>query len=255
MALSDTFDVHHSCLGDACAFGSLDEVVERIEAFLRKTLPKIIGNLRGWNAGKTKRHNEKYMASKLTNELNFNAPDGLFYFHSEDPENESATRTLDWGVYPKPALSVRGYSFGAQDRLYGIEAKRFPTHGTPLEGREREREYVVGDWEAKHMEAKRLSGGIERFKEGQHGVGLERGGMIAFVQRESASHWFAKVNQWIADLIAHPLKSHQAKWTEQDRLVSHSSQGAGIAEYCSTHDRQDGSVIELRHFWLDLTAM
>lgn len=254
MALSDTFDVHHSCLGDASAFGSLDEVVDRIETFLRETLPKIIGNLRGWKAGKPKRHNEKFIASKLSNELNFNAPDGLFHFHSEDPENESATRTLDWGVYPKPALSVCGYSFGAQDRLYGIEAKRFPTHEGSIDAREREREYVVGDWEGKHLDDKRLSGGIERFKEGKHGVDLERGGMIAFVQREPATHWFAEANQWIADLISHPLKSHQAKWTEHDQLVSHPAPGTGVTEYSSAHDRPDGSVVELRHFWLDLTA-
>lgn len=251
MSLAATYDIHHSCQGDASDFASLSEVVDRIEEFLRRTLPTIISEVKGWTPSK-KRRNEKIMAADLSKELNFAGTDELFFFHPEDPENEAATRTIDWGLYPKNRLLVRGYSPGAKTRLYAIEAKRFPTNETSIDGRERE--YVVGDWDGKNLANKNLKGGIERLKEGVHGVGLEQAGMVAFVQRKTASHWLGKVNEWIDELITSPLKSHKAKWADKDRLVEGVAPGVGITEYASSHDRGAGSAIHLTHFWLDLTA-
>lgn len=250
MSLATAQPFQHSCSGDAAAFGSLSEVVDRIEDFLRQTLPAILGKLSGRTNGR--RRNEKIMAADLSKELNFAATDELFYFHSEDPENESATRTLDYGTYPNARLRVQGWMPNAKERLYGIEAKRLPTHSTPMEGREREREYVVGDWEGRHSPAKNLKGGIERFKEGVHGEGLDRAGMVAFIQREDSNHWLQKVNEWIHDLILNPLPSHKAKWEEQDKLIPCPAPGQGVTEFGSTHARANGSLLGLRHFWLDL---
>jgi len=250
MSLANAQPFQQSCSGDAAAFGSLFEVVDRIEEFLRQTLPTILGKLSGRTNGR--RRNEKIMAADLSKELNFAATDELFYFHSEDPENDSATRTLDYGTYPNARLRVQGWTPNAKERLYGIEAKRLPTHSTSMEGREREREYVVGDWEARHSPAKNLKGGIERFKEGVHGEGLGRAGMVDFIQREDSSHWLKKVNEWIQDLILSPLPSHQAKWEEQDKLLPCNDQGPGVTEFSSNHARANGSLIGLRHFWLDL---
>jgi hypothetical protein len=252
MSLAATYDIHHSCQGDASDFASLSEVVDRIEAFLRRTLPVIISEVKGWKPGKTARRNERRMARDLSLELNFAATNEVFHFEAEDLEDESGTRTIDWGLYANARLLVQGCSPGAKERLYAIEAKRFPTNENSIDGRERE--YVVGDWGGKHLANKKLQGGIERLKEGAHGVGLERAGMVAFVQRNTAAHWLGKVNEWIAELIASPLISHKAKWASQDQLAAQSAPGTGVTEYTSAHDRPDGSAIQLRHFWLDLTA-
>lgn len=253
MSLVNAQTFQHSCSGNAAAFGSLSEVVDRIEEFLRRTLPAILGKLSGWANGK--RLNEKFMAADLSKELNFAATDELFYFHSEDPENQSATRTLDYGAYPNARLRVQGWTPNAKERLYGIEAKRLPTHSTPMEGRQREREYVVGDWEDRNSPTKNLKGGIERFKEGVHGEGLDRAGMIAFIQRENSNHWLGKINKWIAELIAAPLLSHRARWLQQEQILACGVPGTGVTEFISHHQRPDGPPIQLRHFWLDLTLV
>lgn len=250
MSLATTYASQQSCSGNASVFGSFSEVVDRIEDFLRQTLPAILGKLSGWEEGK--RRNEKNMASDLSKVLNYAATDELFYFHSEDPENESATRTLDYGTYPSAHLRVQGWTPNAMERLYGVEAKRLPTHSTPMEGLEREREYVVGDWAARSSPDKRLKGGIERFKEGLHGKDLSRAGMIGFVQRENFSYWESKVNEWIADLISNPVPSHRSKWEVQDQLIPCKSPGLKVHEGHSLHARQDLSPISITHFWLDV---
>jgi len=252
MSLANSHPFQHSCSGDAGAFGSLSEVVDRIEGFLRQILPTILGRLSGWTDGK--RRNEKIMAADLGKELNFAATDELFNFYPEDPETESAIRALDYGTYPTAHLRVQGWTPNAKERLYGIEAKRLPTHSTPMDGRAREREYVVGDWETRNSPDKNLKGGIERFKEGVHGESLDRAGMIAFIQREVSKHWLKKVNEWIHELILTPLLSHKAKWEEQDKLIHSSEPRSGVTEFTSSHQRADESTISLRHFWLDLTA-
>jgi len=250
MSLAAAHPFQHSCSGDAAAFGSLSEVVDRIEDFLRQTLPAILGKLSGWTKGK--RRNEKIMAADLSKELNFAATDEVFYFHPEDPENESATRTLDYGTYPTAHLKVQGWTPDAKERLYAMEAKRLPTHSTPMEALDREREYVVGDYEARLSPDKNLKGGMERFKEGVHGEGLDRVGMVAFVQREDHQHWHAKVNEWVEELVQNPIPRHQAKWEEQDKLILCPAPGLGVTEFTSTHVRSNGTPIELRHFWLEL---
>jgi len=250
MSLAAAHPFQHSCSGDAAAFGSFSEVVDRIEEFLRQTLPVIISKLSGWAKGK--RHNEKFMAADLSKELNFAATDELFYFHSEDPENESATRTLDYGTYPTAHLKVQGWTPNAKKRLYGMEAKRLPTHSSTIEQADREREYVVGDWAQRKNPKKRISGGIERVKECLHAEDLKRAGMIAFVQREDHVHWHTKVNDWVEELVQTPIPSHQARWEEQDKLSLCSVLGPRVTEFSSMHMRSNGSQIQLRHFWLEL---
>lgn len=252
MSLASSYSHQDSCQGDATGFGSIEEVVDRIEEFLRITLPKIIGDLKGWDPDKKKRRNEKRLAKDLSLELNFAASNEVFHFEAEDLENESGTRTVDWGLYPTNRLLVQGCASSPKTRLYAIEAKRFRTHETSIDGRERE--YVVGDWEVKHLACKKLQGGIERIKEGHHASGLQKAGMIAFVQHETPPHWHGKVNEWIDDLITNPIPSHKAAWEAQDKLTSQTSPGAGVTEYDSNHSRADGSSIHLTHFWLDLTA-
>lgn len=242
-----------NCSGTSTEFGAVAEVVDQIEAFLRQALPEIAQKIPGIRSDTGKRRNERKLASDLSKWLNFLAHSKAFHFESEDPENESATRTLDYGVYPSIYLKVGPSLLGATHRLYGIEAKRLPTHTESIEKAEREREYVVGEWNLRTSPNKNLKGGIERFKEGHHGADLDRAGMIGFIQKEDASHWLSAINEWIGDIIHQPLPSHRSPWERQDMLQNSMTEGL-VAEFRSEHVRADLSVLSMNHFWIHLTS-
>jgi hypothetical protein len=251
MPLTDDFNPDATCSGVVARFGELHEVVDRIEEFLRKTLPHLLTVISPVRKNSSKPRNEKDLCAELGKRLNFAASGELFRFYPEDPENESCTRTLDYGVQPQLQFVVGSRVVGAMDRLYAIEAKRLPTHTSPIDQPEREREYVVGDWKLRSSSSKRISGGIERFKEGLHGAALERVGMIAFLQKNDSKHWLGEVNRWITDLIHSPsLKSHQARWTSSDILGEVGAETAGVTELVSIHERTILPPIHIAHFWL-----
>ncbi len=251
MALTDTIQFNSSCSGNVEEFGAMADVVNAIEAFLRTSLAEITPTMRNLQTKKPKRRNEKDLCAELGKKLNFAAHDQLFSFYPEDPEDESASRTLDFVSHPTRFMSAGTRIFGATDRLYGIEAKRLPTHDDGSDKEEREREYVVGDWKNRSSDKKRISGGIERFKKGLHGADFEASTMIAFVQQHSFAYWFNHVNSWIQELVNHPLPAHDSSWQIQDQLevvVKTST----IQESASCHDRYGATPIRLRHFWLNL---
>lgn len=254
MTLADSLSSNEptpNCSGGVTEFGAVAEVVDQIEAFLRHVLPEIAPKIPGFRSDTGKRRNERKLASDLSKWLNFEAHSKAFHFEPEDPENESATRTLDYGVYPSVYLKVGPRLLGATHRLYGIEAKRLRTRTSSIEKVEREREYVVGEWNLRTSPNKNLKGGIERFKEGLHGADLDRAGMIGFIQEEDASYWLSEVNHWIGELILHPLPSHRAPWENQDKLQSSMSEGR-VAEFRSKHARAELSVLSMAHFWIHL---
>lgn len=252
MALTDTVNSEASCSGIAAKFGELPEVVDRIEEFLRNILPHFVAAISPTRQGSAKPRNEKDLCAELGKRLNFASSSELFSFYPEDPENESCSRTLDYGTYPRLQLLVGSRLLGATDRLYGIEAKRLPTHTSPINLPEREREYVVGHWNFRSSSNKRISGGIERFKEGLHGADLERVGMIAFVQKHDSRHWLAEVNRWIADLIQPPLKSHRSQWRNSDLVEVVTKEQSRVTELRSIHERRLLPPIRIAHFWLSL---
>lgn len=211
--------------------------------------PEIVPNLHGSRPGK--KRNEKAVAADLCKNLNTEASNRLFYFFPEAPQNDSVTRTLDMEVDPRPAVVVAGRTFGGRDCLYGIEAKLLPAPDTSKE--DRSREYVVGRWDSKGLPHKSKKGGIERFKELHHGPHLDRAAMIGFVRSHTFKHWHSEVNSWIDELIAAPIRSHDAIWENQDRLTVTTPPGQAVAEGHSNHARADGRSISLTHFWLDVT--
>ncbi|MGV3662205.1 MAG: hypothetical protein ACO1TE_18610 [Prosthecobacter sp.] len=259
MSLLETTQPHSGCSGTAHGFGTLSEVVDKIEEFLRVRLPQIITDIQGWNGNK--RQSERAMTEDLALLLPFEAEPQPFQFLHENTEPGKGNRSVDLGVFPLQRIYVAPRTLGAKDRLYVLEAKRLPTAVTSLEKQEREREYVVGDWHRRQEKKKPLSGGIERFKECEHGRKLQRAGMLAFVQKGDTAHWLGQANGWIDDLTATPPPRHQATWAKTDHLAllppasPHAMESSPpVTELESTHARSDGTTIRLRHFWLDLRA-
>lgn len=77
----------------------------------------------------------------------------------------------------------------SKSKLYTVEAKRLPT-GTGV----REQEYVYG-----HFTSGSPSGGIQRFKTGDHGYGLPKSAILGYVEQNDFQHWHTTINNWITD--------------------------------------------------------
>ncbi len=123
--------------------------------------------------------------------------------------------------------------------FFVIEAKRLP-----LPTSDREREYIIGNPEG---------GGIERYKRSQHGADLIKSAMVAYIQTETCSHWYTKVNGWIQDLIDAPISS-DIVWNSND-LLTFQNQFDTTFKYKSNNKRiHKGQTddIQLLHYWLPL---
>lgn len=149
-----------------------------------------------------------------------NACKSTFYYNRENAQKGS--HSIDIGVYKGANL------------IFVIEAKLLPI---PKGSRQRprfEHEYVYGN-----------GAGIQRFKYGVHGVDNEDMpfsdcGMIAFVKEKDFIFWLQKINQWIKD----------TKWDSSEQLQK--IKVGKSATFLSAHSREDGSMIRLHHFWVQV---
>ena len=113
--------------------------------------------------------------------------------------------------------------------IFTIEAKVLPT---PIYKDSTEHQYVYGK-----------GGGIERFKQGKHGLDdtnnkLPINGMIAYIKKQDFTYWHTKVNQWIKD----------ANWDDSELLTQ--KYPTQQDKYISQHPRKDGTHVTLHHFWV-----
>ncbi|MEZ4886134.1 MAG: hypothetical protein R3E32_15470 [Chitinophagales bacterium] len=130
------------------------------------------------------------------------------------------SHTIDIGVYKGAVL------------IFVIEAKLLPTPKGTKQHPRFEYEYVYGK-----------GSGIQRFKEGKHGVDNEDipfsdCGVIAFVKENEFDFWHKKVNQWVLD----------AEWETSEQLQILKMDD--IAAFLSAHLREDDSKVRLHHFWV-----
>jgi hypothetical protein len=158
-------------------------------------------------------------------ELEYKAVYRPYFFHQEYVENERS------GSSPRSDIAVQAHCAGGK-RFLVLEAKRLPTPGTG-------REYIEGK-----------SGGVERFKRGDHGRELRTVGMIGYVQRKSFAFWQDALNGWIDELIASP--SSGVPWDEQDKLIPETA-SERLATLRSSNLRvTDEKRLKMRHLWVQL---
>jgi hypothetical protein len=162
-------------------------------------------------------------------------------FRTETGDEANANRTIDLAVKPLDAtFIIEGRRNTIFDTILPIECKRLPT---PAATDRDPREYVFS--------AKKSTGGIQRFKAGQHGATHTLAAMIAYVQQESCAFWDARIAEWINDLIA----SNQPGWATNDllRLGTHDT-ARRVAVLASTHARPNGlPEIDLHHLWVQMS--
>jgi hypothetical protein len=164
-------------------------------------------------------------------------------FLPEEPDEAKPGRKID--LSPKPcgaSIWIEGRRHTQFDKLFPVECKRLPMP-EPNNKKRDEREYVFNK--------NGSTGGIQRFKEGNHGGEHKFGGMIAFIQDDSgASKWHSTVNKWILEIA----DQKDSQWSKEDQLSLHSENpDKRIHKYHSAHERPAiGSAIALRHAWIEL---
>jgi hypothetical protein len=145
-----------------------------------------------------------------------------FYF-DKDTSLEGSAYNPDIGVMLSNRFGMSKYSF------FHIECKRLPARAG------HEREYVQGKL-----------GGIQRFKEGYHGKGLDYSAMVGYVQTGTFETWYKDINSWVNELIQSENKIH---WQNEDKIIPRSIES--YQKYTSSHTRlQHVKPIELYHYWV-----
>jgi hypothetical protein len=225
-------------------FGSLGREVQKPATFRYELLGFIASELPNWRdrADRPKETSETVLTTQLCSHLNTAARLSpgwdILQFKVEAPDEQHKGRKIDLVSSPcGPVILIEGRRYIDFDSLLPIECKRLPT---PKDKERDQREYVISQYSS--------TGGIQRFKEGNHGAVHTVGAMIGYVQEETTAFWDKRVAEWIQELVdtAHP------GWTDKDLLVAEGVNATlGLAVFRSAHERaNDLSEIELRHIWI-----
>ena len=116
--------------------------------------------------------------------------------------------------------------------LYSVESKRLPSPG-----KNREKEYVIGD---------NNNGGIERYKTEKHGRGISECGLLAFVEDKDFKHWHTTINSWITDLA----KKQKSSWKKNEVLSETESNIYHCILQSIAHRQSDN--VSLTHLWISI---
>jgi len=178
---------------------------------------------------------EEVLNEHLGKTLNYHSKALPFIFQQEtiQRQKKGQNRKVDIGVFKH---------YAETKPFFTIEAKRLTTSLRS----NREKEYVTGS------DSKKLSGGIERFKHNVHGTDLTESALIGYVQKESSTHWFNKINTWINQLINDEIKSI-LNWTTKDLLTNTCGfKDVRLAKFVSISEKTNRTKISLNHYFVSL---
>lgn len=182
--------------------------------------------------------NEKRLNSQLCSFLNTHVKrPHLIQFLHESPDEE--TRSNDLAVMPffsNGELSI-------YQPLIPIECKRLPAPRN-----ERQKEYVTGLSETK------TTGGIQRFKTGDHGRGHSHAILVGYVEKYGFVYWENCVNAWIRELDGKTMPTGET-WYPDEQLDEKDS-NSDAAKYSSKHVRVFKGTrcphITIIHLWVKM---
>ncbi|MDR1883647.1 MAG: hypothetical protein LBR26_12825 [Prevotella sp.] len=123
-------------------------------------------------------------------------------------------------------------------KLYTIEAKRLPT-GTG----EREKEYIYGFFNSGSP-----SGGIQRFKTGDHGFGLSKSSLLGYMEANDFFYWYSTINQWIVD----KAKELPEEWKDDEQLQEFEIDLAQTCSISRSIAYRSVDSIKLFHLWIKI---
>ena len=224
--------------------GCLDKEVHLPATAREELLRFIAAELPRWRdtPHRPVRDSEPPLTDQLCDHLNSAARLSIAWSHlqfrTEVPDEIHSGRKID--LAPKPCgatLVIEGRVHTRFDMLFPVECKRLPI---PTEANRDQREYIISRYSS--------TGGIQRFKSGDHGAAHSFAAMIAYVQSHSAAFWLSRLNRWIARLTV--PEGSEWKATEMLQLLKHDP-AQGVSRLLSVHSRGESlGRIELHHLWL-----
>jgi hypothetical protein len=210
----------------------LEDVYERT---LIEAVPEFIHGLISYK--RTKSLDEEGFSQEYVTALNrclINNPKGILAI----PEYKDFY-TVDANPVKRVDIAFVSSEQGASKiKLYTVEAKRLPT-GTGI----REREYIYGSFRNGSP-----SGGIQRFKTGDHGCGLPKSALLGYVEENNFSYWYKTINDWI-EVMAEEL---QGEWNINEQLQKFdidTNQNCFISRSLAC---REFDTIDLFHLWIKI---
>jgi len=165
----------------------------------------------------------------------------LIRFHHEQPQKGRRQVDLSIKASEELGIKVSGCEYSIYEPFFVIEGKRLPAPA-----KTREREYVTG-------EEDKITGGIQRFKTGDHGSTFDTAAVIGYVQKNNFEYWLNTINEWIANLSKNSTRKG-ISWGNDDMLESVSSEKK-VSMMVSVNKRSPNNCnkpITLYHLWVDL---
>ena len=188
--------------------------------------------------------NENSITNNLSIVLNELKPaEYPFFFHHQNLEDKRCNTSTDMAVIATQAYAQYNSS-SARSYLLKIEAKRL-NNTLP---KKRENEYVIGEY-LHDGQCSNNSGGIERFKNGRHGLNVNHACLLGYVQTDTHAYWLEKINTIINKQIQ-TSNNILLTWSFTDLLqFKHNNQNLSI--YNSQSSRISNKDIYLRHIWIN----
>lgn len=163
-----------------------------------------------------------------------------FKFLRETRDEINRRGKIDITVKPSNCeIWIEARHYSPRQIFLPIECKRLPTPS----GKKRDpREYVVSN--------KSSTGGIQRFKLGQHGAAHGVAAMIGYVQQHNIPHWQSQIGTWIDGLE----EAETEHWSQSDHLSLESHDKTNrCATFRSSHVRAgEWADLEMSHLWIEM---
>lgn len=156
-------------------------------------------------------------------------------------EYQSYRRSIDLSASSTEKIIIDAKQYSIYEPFLVFECKRLPAPS-----KDREKEYVTGGKE-------RTSGGIQRFKIGEHGAGLNQAVMVGYIQERSLKAWHYEINKWITALAKGAIED-TCDWDTDEKLkLFNKDESKGLANYWSFHSRTGSKLsneIKINHLWI-----
>ncbi|MDX1906272.1 MAG: hypothetical protein SF053_04500 [Bacteroidia bacterium] len=219
--------------------------IESIILHIQNRLPQFATENRGGSIT-----NENGLTQRLVHVLSLDhkLP---YFFDKEFIENETKGRSArsDFAVITNQCVKFDAVLYQGKSRILTFEAKRLASLKTA-----REREYLEGKYFTSGKKKGKFdnSGGVERFKNETHGLGLDQAGIIGYIQEEDFTHWEGQIKTWTDNLITRsPVRGEV--WSSTDYLDYQSQHLPDWKYYKSDCTIAKGTKsMVLHHIWVDL---
>lgn len=215
---------------------TMDTLVLRTITFVRQQLP-------AWrdDPDRPDEQSENKLNLQLCKFLDSRARNNFPMVRFDHEEYQTGRRSVDLSVSPIEAVVIDARIYTIYNPFLVFECKRLPAPA-----KDREKEYVTGGVDKK-------SGGIQRFKLGLHGAGLDLAVMIGYVQEYYLRYWHRKINEWISELAIRAI-GDTCIWNDSELLEMIDEYVAKSLMTCrSVHLRTDSptsSDITIYHLWI-----